>query len=113
MNQTGFMNMRNKLKILHLTLKREWFDMIASGIKKEEYRGIKEYWNTRLNKEYDVILFRNGYNRMSPEMMVELKSIKKGTGNKDWGAPNEEVYVLELGKILYIDMKDTEIMKDQ
>ena len=25
-------------KILHLTLKKKWFDMIASGEKKEEYR---------------------------------------------------------------------------
>jgi len=105
--------MNDELNILHLTLKREWFDMIASGVKKEEYREIKEYWDSRLNKEYDVVLFRNGYNRTSPEMMVELKDIKKGTGNKDWGAPNEKVYILELGKILYIDMKDVEIMKDQ
>ena len=32
------------MKILHLTLKKKWFDMIASGEKKEEYRVIKMYW---------------------------------------------------------------------
>ena len=36
------------MKILHLTLKRKWFDLIASGEKKEEYREIKPYWVARL-----------------------------------------------------------------
>lgn len=33
---------------LHLTLKKEWFNMILSGEKKEEYREIKPYWIRRL-----------------------------------------------------------------
>ena len=36
------------MKALHLTLKKKWFDMIASGEKKEEYREIKPYWASRL-----------------------------------------------------------------
>lgn len=36
------------MKTLHLTLKKKWFDMIASGEKEEEYREIKAYWATRL-----------------------------------------------------------------
>jgi len=28
---------------LHLTLKKNWFDLILSGEKKEEYREIKPY----------------------------------------------------------------------
>lgn len=36
------------MKILNLTLKRQWFDMILSGEKKEEYREIKDYWARRL-----------------------------------------------------------------
>jgi len=35
-------------KVLHLTLKKKWFDMIASGDKKEEYRELKKHWITRL-----------------------------------------------------------------
>lgn len=35
------------MKVLHLTLKRKWFDMILSGEKKEEYREIKPYWLVR------------------------------------------------------------------
>lgn len=36
------------MKTLHLTLKKKWFEMIASGEKKEEYRDIKPYWLNRL-----------------------------------------------------------------
>lgn len=35
-------------KKLTLPLKGEWFDMIKSGIKKEEYREINPYWVIRL-----------------------------------------------------------------
>jgi hypothetical protein len=36
------------MKILHLTLKKKWFDMIASGEKLEEYRDLKYFWGSRL-----------------------------------------------------------------
>lgn len=35
-------------KILRLTLKGIWYDMIAAGTKTEEYREIKPYWEKRL-----------------------------------------------------------------
>lgn len=35
-------------KILTLPLKKQWYDMIESGEKKEEYREIKPYWCNRL-----------------------------------------------------------------
>ena len=31
------------MSTLHLTLKKQWFDMILSGEKTEEYRDIKPY----------------------------------------------------------------------
>ena len=90
------------MKILHLTLKKKWFDMIASGEKKEEYREVKPYWNKRLDgKEFDAIKFRNGYAKDSPEMLVELKYIIVDIGVIEWGAPYRvPVYILRLGKIL-------------
>jgi len=40
---------KNKImKILRLTLKKKWFDMILSGEKLEEYREVKDYWAVRL-----------------------------------------------------------------
>lgn len=40
------------MRILHLTLKKEWFDLIESGEKTEEYRVLKNYWFTRLYKRW-------------------------------------------------------------
>lgn len=36
------------MRILHLTLKAKFYDMISSGEKTEEYREIKPYWIKRL-----------------------------------------------------------------
>ena len=36
------------MKTLCLPLKKEWYEMIESGVKTEEYREIKPYWVTRL-----------------------------------------------------------------
>lgn len=35
-------------KVLTLTIDKQWFDMVVSGKKKEEYRVIKGYWAKRL-----------------------------------------------------------------
>ena len=45
--------MEKDKKALHLVLKRKWWDMIASGEKREEYREVCHYWATRLlNEQY-------------------------------------------------------------
>ena len=90
------------MKILHLTLHRKWFDMIVSGEKKEEYREIKPYWDRRLSKEYDAILFKNGYQKNAPSVLVELLDVTKGQGWEDLGAPRHEVYVLRLGRTIEV-----------
>lgn len=79
-----------KERILHLTLKKKWFNLIASGKKKVEYREIKSYWITRLTKsyqeldwnlqqfiprEFDFIIFRNGYQKNAPTLKVEWKGL--------------------------------------
>lgn len=35
--------------MLILPIKKKWFDMIVSGEKKEEYREIKPYYDSRLH----------------------------------------------------------------
>ena len=99
--------METAMTILHLTLNRKWFDMIASGKKREEYREIKPYWNKRLSsKHYDAVRFRNGYSPSSPTMLIGLRSIHISLGHPEWGAPeDDQVYVLWLGDILEIDYK--------
>lgn len=51
-----------------LPIKKKWFDMILSGEKKEEYREIKPYYESRFSKcfKYNrecIITFRNGYGK--------------------------------------------------
>ena len=90
------------MNTLHLTIKKKWFDMILSGVKTEEYRDIKPYYNLRLiGREYDTAVFRNGYARDAPILTVELKTIRFGTGKLEWGAEEGRTYfVLSLGEII-------------
>ena len=90
------------MNILHLTLKKHWFDLIASGQKTEEYREIKPYWTSRLMtdathfKHYDAVRFRNGYQRDAPEILVKCKRITIG-----WSPVYEqETYIILLGRVL-------------
>jgi len=103
------------MKTLKLTLKKEWFDLINSGEKTEEYREIKEYWINRLVeeysrhhifskmvcfKEYDFVEFKNGYSKNAPTIICELKEIEISKGNAKWGAIHNETYfVIKLGSI--------------
>lgn len=89
-------------KILHLTIKKQYFDLIVSGKKKIEYRHVKPYWTKRFvlkrgYRFYDEIHIRNGYNRSSPFMKVVFKGIYEDIiGSK-------KCYCIRLGKILNIE----------
>jgi hypothetical protein len=107
------------MKILHLTLTKKWFALIASGEKLEEYRELKPYWAKRLTepgepgkykkKHYDIIRFKNGYAKNAPTMDVEYNGMTITGGIVEWGAePHETYYVLRLGKILSISNYKTE-----
>lgn len=50
------------MRVLHLPLKREFFDAIKAGTKLEEYRLRNDYWMARLeNCTYDAIELMLGY----------------------------------------------------
>lgn len=104
--------------MLILPIKKKWFDMIKSGKKTEEYREIKPYWTDRFfNPKNGLrktiffndcslkngraflrgkIIFRNGYEKTSPQFIAEVL-IRIRTGKKKWGAePKKKYYVLEI-----------------
>lgn len=87
-------------RILYLTLNKKWFDMIRSGVKTEEYREIKPYWETRLSKEYDLIHFTNGYRPDYPRFLIEFNGLRKGVGKPEWGAEGKVTFILSLGNIV-------------
>lgn len=95
--------------ILHLNLKRKWFDMIKQGVKHEEYRSIKPYWSRVFHgtgimikgKNYhptDVIIcFSNGYSKDREQMYCDIKKLHVGYGLKHLGAdPEEQYFVLSI-----------------
>ena len=83
------MKKNNKDKtVLHLTLKKKYFDEILSGKKKKEFREVKRYWVRRLCtretieylypefKEFEKIIFKNGYKKNAPSFEIEFKKIE-------------------------------------
>lgn len=109
------------MKILYLPLKKEWYNMIESGQKTEEYRAIKPYWYKRFCKnyndklihckycglhgdircfkptqEYTHVCFRYGYTKRT--MTFKIDSISIGKGNPEMGAPNCDVFIIKFSK---------------
>lgn len=94
-----------KKRTLRLTLKKKWFDMIASGEKKEEYRERKPYWVKRLKgHRFDLIEFRNGYGSNAPSIVAECGciSIRGKYVHEEWGEPtdNSVHFVIEIHEIV-------------
>ena len=114
--------------MLILPIKKKWFDMILSGEKKEEYREIKPYYESRLLADFGYfftngklqtgyrfdaclqknveaeheteIMFRNGYSKNSPSFIAKC-TLSVGTGKEEWGAEKYKKYfVLTIHEIL-------------
>ena len=93
-------------RTLELTLKRKWFDMVASGEKKEEYRAASKWIMSRIEgKKYETVRFRNGYNADSPVCVCEYLGWELGYGKLKWGggsAIGNPIVVIKLGNVLML-----------
>ena len=110
---------RSECAILPLVLKSKWYDMIASGEKKEEYREFKQHWMTRIinwresffvnYKDFMVIEFRLGYQKDAPRMAFECEEVwspdrcglwhhgSRDVFHPEWGEPANAHFVIRLG----------------
>lgn len=112
----------NEEMTLYLPLKSQWFNMIESSEKKEEYREIKPFWCQRLQlkqcfekkteccdrcsvkfgkepRKYRNVVFSFGYTKK--KMEFEIEDIEISRGNPDWGAPEDkDVFIIKLGQRL-------------
>lgn len=117
------------MKVLHLTLKKKFFDMIASSEKKEEYREVKPYWIKRLldsdvspklfnefmpydgsnyytylefwQKAFTHVVFKNGYAKNAPTITVNCGLIEYGKAKPEWSDNWQgEVFIIKLGEII-------------
>ena len=104
------------MKTLTLSLKRKWFDLIKAGVKKEEYREIKPYYESRFYKTFISglgtcepetghrfkgfanLVFTLGYPKAGDtERRLTFKNprIHIGTGRPEWGAePGKNYFVI-------------------
>ena len=112
---------RSECAILSLVLKGKWFDMIASGEKREEYRMATDYWLKRL-ENWDrhpagtpVVEFRLGYANNALRMAFWVLGLNTESGMKtyalvdsdtykprhpDWGEPDEPHFFIRLGGLV-------------
>lgn len=112
---------RLKQKTIYLPLQKKWFDMIASGEKKEEYREIKAKYigqfceqlqTSEPNKSndfcigfhlywpehYDEVVFTLGYPKSGDterRLVFKNPKIRIDTGKPEWGAePGKKYFVI-------------------
>ncbi|MBR0542435.1 MAG: ASCH domain-containing protein [Clostridia bacterium] len=110
--------------VLPLPIKKQWYDMIRSGEKKEEYRKLGNYYRTRFHSiglftkgerhnlllykatdsvtaaEEGYIMFRNGYSGNSPSFIARC-TLEIGHGKPEWGAEKGEIYyILNIKEII-------------
>ena len=112
---------RSQCAVLPLVLKGKWFDMIASGEKREEYRLATEYWQLRLfnwnaavtAEKPPIVEFRRGYAKNAPRMAFWCLGMETPGGlspyafvscddkckqrHPEWGEPDNAHFVILLG----------------
>ena len=121
--------LRRKCVILPLVLKGKWYDMIAAGEKREEYRDATEYWAKRLwnwnmaftEATIPVVEFRRGYAKDAPHMAFWCMGIETTSGlmpyayvaypadrclHPEWGEPDEPHFFIKLGG--HVELTDSE-----
>lgn len=104
---------RSECAVLPLVLKGKWYDMIASGEKKEEYRDFKPFWEKRIHKVYKrscdnntimVIAFSKGYKKADMFFVCDYAvgvsegCIKTHKLKTEWGQPNSPHIILAIGE---------------
>ena len=111
---------RSRCSILPLVLKGKWFDMIARGEKREEYRLPTIYWRKRLHNwdrkftenTSPIVEFRRGYAKDAPRMAFWCRGIETVSGlrpyayvefpadrclHPEWGEPTDPHFFIQLG----------------
>ena len=105
--------------MLTLPIKRKWFDLIRNGEKKEEYRKITPFYQTRFRNAvgmlhnakfmaaarqmdleiFEGIVLRAGYSIDSPAMLVR-GTLRIGKGRKEWGAEEgTEYFIIDISSV--------------
>lgn len=114
-----------RVPTLHLTIGNSakyggaWFDRILSGEKREEYREMSAFYESRfycalenpahatevagtIRKDLKILHLTNGRGDRHQQLWVCIDSISIGRGNPEWGAPmDRDVFIIKLGGIIH------------
>lgn len=99
---------RSECAVLTLVLKGKWFDMIARGAKREEYRDSKVWdkriikWLKKFNHQCEirhlVVALQRGYRKPSMWIKVSWIGSDKYVNHPEWGEPKTHHYIIGLGE---------------
>jgi hypothetical protein len=111
--------------MLTLTITKEWFDLIKSKVKVEEYRKITPYYDSRFSTVFgadvvkqvkgnplsmsgtETIALRNGYGNNRPTIYIRAY-LQIGYGFPAWGAAEGEIYyILHIQDVSEVEYGDT------
>ena len=88
---------QDSMKVLHLVLKRKYFERIYNKSKRVEYRDFTSYWQRRLEgKHFTHIKFQLAYSQNPPTMLVEVTD-RNVVNYKD-----DLAYAFDLGEIVEV-----------
>ena len=92
-----------KLKILHLNLKKKYFDQIKVGTKTIELRLATDYWRKRLiGRHYDEIHLKCGYPKKGDTTRIIKRKwtliAKERVLHEEFGPGPVEVFVIDVSK---------------
>ena len=116
---------RSDCALLYLTLKRKWYDMIANGVKEEEYRDYKPFWTSRIDRwsgqinKHRVAAFSLG--RRKPDMFFLCMSkgceaepvmlcLSRYALHPEWGEPRAPHYTIPLDERVELE-DESEVVK--
>lgn len=104
------------MRVLRLSLKKQFYDMIESGFKREEYRELKDYWYRRLTnmdgsfQHYDYITFSYGYTKRT--MTYRFNGVRIGYGVPEWGGSYSlGTFCISIGVLVSKTDKDGKLIK--
>ena len=85
------------MEVLHLVLKRKYFERIYDGTKTTEYRDYTNYWKKRIEgNHFTHIKFQLAYSKNPPTMLVEVRDRNVVEYKGDFA------YAFDLGKIIEV-----------
>lgn len=96
----------DELKTITFNLKKQYFDAIKCGDKKEEYREKKAFWTKRLsNRNFDVIIIKLGYPKKGAddEKVLYFKwngFVEKTIEHEVFDNETVDVYAIDLSEPL-------------